>query len=96
MADRQNTASEIRRLEDDRYFDSTRGASFHGDHTNLCIGVVQVMTDESSKIFCSCLGGRVGGRDTMNKRMRKGGLKKAWCNVRRNVTKGVMFLIHLQ
>jgi hypothetical protein len=53
--------------------------------------MVQIMTDESSEIFCSCLRGRVGGRDTMNKWMRKGGLNKAWCDVRRNVAKGVMF-----
>jgi hypothetical protein len=58
--------------------------------------MVQIMTDESSEIFCSCLGGRVGGRDSMNKWMKEGGLNKAWCNVRRNVAKGVMFLIHLQ
>ena len=53
------------------------------------------MSGELSKIFCSCLGGRVGGRDPMIKRTRKGGLNKAWCNVWRDVAK-VMFLIHLQ
>ena len=54
------------------------------------------MTRESPEIFYSCLGGRSGGRGAMSTRMRKGGLDKAWCNVRRNVAKEViMFLIHL-
>jgi hypothetical protein len=54
------------------------------------------MPCELSEIFCSYLAGRVGGRDPMNKRMRKGSLNEAWFNVRRNVAKGVLFLIHLQ
>ena len=54
------------------------------------------MTGELSEIFCSCLAGRLGGKDPMNKWMRKGGLNKAWCNVWRNIAKGVMFLIHLK
>jgi hypothetical protein len=58
--------------------------------------MVQIMTNESSKIVCSCLAGRVGGGDPMNKRVRKGGLNKAWCIMRRNVAKVVMFLIQLQ
>ena len=95
MAPRQKTASEIWRLEHDRHFNSTGGARFHSDHTNMCIGVVQIVTGKSSKIFCSYLGGRVGGRDPMNERIRKGGLNKVWSNVRRNVAKGVMSLIHL-
>lgn len=56
--------------------------------------MVQIVTNELSKILYSCLGGWVG--DPMNKWVRKGGLDKAWCNVRKNVTKGVMLLIHLQ
>ena len=89
--------SEIRCLEYDRHFNSTSGASFHSDHTNLCIGVVQIMTGESLEIICPCLR-RVGGRDPMNKRIRKGSLSKAWCKVRsrRNVAKGVVFLIRLR
>jgi hypothetical protein len=57
--------------------------------------MVQIMTGKSSEIICSCLR-RVGGRDPMNQRIRKGGLNKAWCKVRRNVAKGVVFLIHLR
>ena len=92
------TVSEIRRLEYDRHFNSASGASFHSDHTNLCIGMVQIMTSESSKIFYTCLGRRpgFGGRGPMNKRVRRGGLDKAWCVVRRNVAKGAVLLIHLQ
>ena len=95
-APRKMTASEIRSLEYDCHFNSTSGASFRSDHSDLCIGVVQIMTGKASEIFCSSLGDWVGGRDSMDKRMRKGCLNKAWCNVRRNVTKRVMFLIHLQ
>jgi hypothetical protein len=58
--------------------------------------MVQIMTSELSEVFCSYLGAWVGGRGPMNKRMRKGGLNEAWCNVRRNIVKGVIFLIHLQ
>jgi hypothetical protein len=58
--------------------------------------MVQIMPGELSEISYSCLGGRVGCRNPMNKRMRKGGLKKARCKVSRIVAKGVMFLIHLQ
>ena len=88
--------SEIRCLEYDRHFNPTSGASFHSDHINLCIGMVQIVTGESSEIFYSCLGGQGGGRDPMDKRMRKGDLDKAWCIVRKNVAKGVMLLIDLQ
>ena len=89
-------ASEIRRLEYDRHLNSTSSASFHTDHTDLCIGMVQIMPGELSEIFCSCLGRPVGGRDPMDKRTRKCGLNKARCNVRMSVSKGVMFLVHLQ
>lgn len=95
---RKKNTSEIRCLEYDRHFNSTSGTSFHSDHTNLCIGVVEIMTGESPEISYSCLGGRGGGRGPMSKlkRMRQGGLDKAWCKVRGNVAKGViMFLIHL-
>jgi hypothetical protein len=85
------TASKVRRLEYDRHFNSTSGASFHSDHPNLCVGMVQIMTSKLSEIVCSC-SRRVGSRDPM----RKGGVNKIWCNIRRNVTKGVMFFIHLQ
>jgi hypothetical protein len=96
-APRRKIASEIGRLEYDRHFNSTSGASFHSDHTNLGIGMMQIMTGESSKIFYSCLAGRGRGRDPVNKRrMRKVGLDKARCNVRRNVGNGIMFLIYLQ
>jgi hypothetical protein len=88
--------SEIRRLEYDRHFDSTSGASFHSDHTNLCIRMVQIMTSESPEIFCSCMEGPVGGRGPMNKRARNCGPNKTWCFVLRNVAKGVVFLIQLQ
>jgi hypothetical protein len=96
MAPRQKTASEIWRLEYDRHFNSTSGGRLHRDHANLCIRVVQIMAGESSEIFYSCLARWVGGRDPMNKRMRKGCLNKVRCNVRRNVAKEVTFLIHLQ
>jgi hypothetical protein len=55
------------------------------------------MPGKCPEIFCSCLGarGRGGGMDPMN---RNGGLNKAWCNMRRNVAKGVqvIFLIYLR
>jgi hypothetical protein len=95
MGPGKKTASEIRRLEYDCHFNLASSASFHSDHSNLCIGMVQIMTGEPSEIVCSCLR-RVWGRDPMNKRIRKGGLNKAWCKVRRNLTKGVVFLIHLR
>ena len=73
--------------EYDDYSILTRGARFHADHTNLCIGVMQIMTGESSEIFCSCL---VGGRDPVG--VRKGGLnQRVWCIILRNVAEGVTF-----
>ena len=93
MTPRQNTASEIRRLEYDHHFNSTSSTGFHGGHTDLCIRVVQIMSGKSSETFCSCLGGRTGDRDLVNKWMRKGGLNRTWCNVTRDVANGVMYLI---
>jgi hypothetical protein len=60
----------------------------------MCLGVVQITTGESSEIFCPCL---VGGRDPVNKRMRKGSLNnlKARCIMLRNVAKWVTFYIDL-
>ncbi len=60
--------------------------------------MVETTTGKLSEIFCFCLtrSRRVGGRDSVNKRMGKGGLNRAWCNVLGNVAKGVMFLIDLQ
>jgi hypothetical protein len=74
--------------EDDHYFKSTHGARFHADHINLCVGVLQITTGELSQVFCSCLG---GGRDPVDKRMRKGGLNRVRCIMLRNVAKGVTF-----
>ena len=70
--------------ECDHYFISTRGARFHADHINLCIGVVKITTGESSEIFRSCL---VGNRDPP----RKGGLNWVLCIMLRNVAEGVTF-----
>ena len=53
------TTSEIRRLEYDRHSYSASGDSFHSDHPNLCIGMVQIIPGELPEIFCSCL--PVGG-----------------------------------
>ena len=54
------------RLEYDHHSKSTSGTRFHADHANICIGVVQIMTGNSSKVFCSSL---VGDRDPVNKRI---------------------------
>ena len=58
--------------------------------------MVQITAGEFSEIFRTRLGEWVGGGDPVNKRMKEGGLNMAWCNVRSNVTKGVMILIRLQ
>lgn len=79
------------RLEYDHHFESTGRARFHADHTDLCIGVVQISNGESPEIFCSCL---VGGRDPVNKWMRKGRLNRARCIMLKNVTE-VTFYIDL-
>jgi hypothetical protein len=76
------------RLEHDHHFESTGGPRFRADHTNLCIGVLQITTGKLSEIFCSCL---VGGRDMVNKRTRKRGLNRAWCIMLWNVVEGVTF-----
>ena len=78
----------IIRLEYDNYFNSTSGPYFHIDHTDLCIGVVQTTNGKSSKIVCSSL---VGGRDPVNKGIRKGSLNRALCIMLRNVTERVAF-----
>jgi hypothetical protein len=78
----------IIRLQYDHHLDSTSRAYFYGDHTNLCVGVVQITIGESSEIFCSSL---VGGRDPVNKRMRKGSMNKARWIVLRDVSEGVTF-----
>ena len=83
----------IMRLEYDHHFELTTGGCFHADHPNLCIGLVQITTGESSEIFCSCL---VGGRDPVNKRVREGSMNKARCIVLRNVAEGVTFYIDLR
>jgi hypothetical protein len=93
-APRQKSGSEnIMRLEYDHHFKSTGRARFHTDHTNLCLGVVQITTGESSEIFCSCL---VGSRDPVNKRMRKGSLNTARCIMLRNVVVWVTLYIDLR
>jgi hypothetical protein len=90
----QKTALEkIIRLKYNNHFNSTGGASFHTDHINLCIAVVQITNGKSSEIFCPSL---VGDRDPVNKWARKGTLNRALFIMPRNVTEGVTFYIHLR
>ena len=82
-------------LEHDHHFKPTSGTHFHADHTYLCIWVVQITTGDSSEIFSPCW---IGGRDLVNKRMRKCGLNNVWWIILRSVAEaeGVAFWIHLQ
>ena len=80
------------RLEYDHHFESTSCARFHTDHTNLCLGVVQIMTSESSENFFPCL---VGGRNPVNKGTRNGSLNRARCTMLRNVFEWVIFYTDL-
>jgi hypothetical protein len=86
-------SEDITRLQYDHHLNSATRAYFHGDHTDLCVGVVQITIGESSEIFCSSL---VGGRDPVNKWMRKGGMNKARWIVLRNVSEGITFQVHLR
>jgi hypothetical protein len=79
-------SEDIMRLEYDHHFISTSSAGFHADHPNLCIRVVQIMTGESSEIFCSSL---VGRRDPLNKGTGEGGVNRVRCIILRNVAEGV-------
>jgi hypothetical protein len=75
------------RLEYDHHFESTSSARSHADHFNLCIGVVQITTGDSSQVLCSC---SVWGGHPMNKRIRKDGLDRAWWfNMLRSVAEGL-------
>ena len=76
------------RLEHDHHFISTSSSRFHADYTNLCIGVVQITNGESTEMFCSSL---IGSRDPVNKRMRKGAINGALCNMLGNVVERIAF-----
>jgi hypothetical protein len=88
----ERASGNIRCLQYDHDLKATSGALFRGDHTNLCVRVVQITIGQSSEVVGSRL---VGGRDPVNKCMGKGGLRRARCNVLRKVAKEVM-LVHLQ
>ena len=76
------------RLEYDHHFISTSSLRFHAHYTNRCIGVIQITNGEPTEMFCSSL---VGSRDPVNKRMRKGTINRALCNMLRNVVERVAF-----
>ena len=76
------------RLEYDHHFISTSSPRFHADYTNLRIGVIQITNGEPTEMFCSSL---VGSRDPVNKRMRKGIINRALCNMLTNVVERVAF-----
>jgi hypothetical protein len=65
----------MRSFDYDHRFISSGDALFRADETNLTLGVVYISIGESSEILFSRL---VGGRDSMDKRIRKGGLRRVW------------------
>jgi hypothetical protein len=54
--------------------------------------VVQIPGGKSSEVLGSKL---VGGRDSVNEWVGKGGLRRARCNLLRKVAKDIMFLVEL-
>lgn len=55
--------------------------------------MVEIPIGQSSEVLGSRL---VGGRDPVNQWVGKGGLRRARCNVLREVIKEIVFLVHLQ
>jgi len=83
-------SEKIIRLEYDHHFNPTSDPRFHADHANICIGVVQIMTGKSSKVFCSPL---VGDRDPVNKRIGTGSMNRG--ALLRNMAKIVTWSVAL-
>ena len=68
----------------------TSGARFHADYANLRVRMVQVTACKSSEILCCWLTGK---RDPVSKSIRKRGLRRAWCNIRRVANIGIFSIL---
>ncbi len=82
LDEKASESRNIRGFDYDHHFISSADALFHTDYMNLTLRVVHILIGKLSEIPHSML---VGGRDPVDKQIKKGSLRGVWDLLLRNL-----------